>query len=142
MESALSPRNTFSYLHMMISRQFYEASNYLQAELHRPLLMKIVNDVTAVSREQIMSKSRKRKTVEARQLFIWVGMNHRLFHSLKECGKYMGGLDHSTIIHTEKKIRNILSSSELARRGYEKLINDIDTVERLFLTLASADKPI
>lgn len=62
------------------------------------------------SREQIMGRRRYARAVAARHAAMWILLEHTGM-SLKEVGRVMGGLDHSSVVHGRN---NVASWSEYA----------------------------
>ncbi len=73
-----------------------------------------------LEREDIVSKKRKKELIIPRQIAIYL-MREMTNKSLPQIGSIMGGKDHSTILHSENKIKNLLKTDiEL-----KKTINEI-----------------
>ncbi len=69
----------------------------------------IVIKVTEISRENIVSKCRKREYVGARHLCLFFIRNYFPEISLKQIGEMFGnGMDHTTVIHAREKIKDLL----------------------------------
>lgn len=64
-----------------------------------------------ISLSDLKSKSRHRNIVLPRQIFTYLARHHTNT-SLPEIGKFLGGRDHSTIIHSCKKIESELKENE------------------------------
>jgi len=82
-------------------------------------LKKAICDAFTISEEQIFAKTRKREIVNARQVYIYMVLNaknipHKKIAygqvTLRELGKYAGGIDHSTCIHSIKTVKNFLDT--------------------------------
>jgi len=88
-------------------------------------IVRRISEVTSISEEHIVGKSRKMEYVEARQMAAYL-CREILGASLSSIGLYFGGRDHTTILHacnnianklkTNKRIKQIVSSigSELS----------------------------
>lgn len=73
-----------------------------------------------LKREDIVSKKRKKELIIPRQIAIYL-MRELTSKSLPQIGSIMGGKDHSTILHSENKIKSLLKTDvEL-----KKTINEI-----------------
>lgn len=73
-----------------------------------------------LEREDIVSKKRKKELIIPRQIAIYL-MRELTSKSLPQIGSIMGGKDHSTILHSENKIKSLLKTDvEL-----KKTINEI-----------------
>ena len=75
-----------------------------------------------ISLSQVQSRSRTRSVALARQVAMYLARrNTRL--SLQEIGGYIGGRDHSTVIHAEERIRTMKSKDP----EFSHLLDDIET---------------
>jgi len=89
------------------------------AEITLEDVVRRVSEVTSISEKQIVGTSRKKELVEARQIAAYLG-REILGSSLSNIGIYLGGRDHTTILHacknietkidTEKRIKKLVSS--------------------------------
>lgn len=79
----------------------------------------------------LKSKSRKREYVYPRQVFFYLVdtllLDRR--YSLKDCGRFTGGRDHSTVLFGREKINGFLSL-ESAPIG-KKVQRDVDEITKL-----------
>lgn len=73
-----------------------------------------------ISLSDLKSKSRHRNIVLPRQIFTYLARCHTNT-SLPEIGKFLGGKDHSTIIHSCKKIENELKENEEISLGVKQI---------------------
>jgi hypothetical protein len=69
------------------------------------------------------SKSRKRELVELRMMFCYIArtMNYKL----TTIGDFIGGRDHTTIIHNVTTFLNLIETSELFRFQFLEILNYI-----------------
>ena len=91
------------------------------AEISLEDVVRRVAEVTAISEKNIVSTSRKKELVEARQIAAYLS-REILGASLSSIGLYLGGRDHSTILHackniekrikTEKRIKQLVESTK------------------------------
>ncbi len=100
-----------------------ETINKLLASTHRKrdikLLLQTVADHFNLSVEELISKRKDRKTTLARGTAIYL-MREGYNCSLTEIGKELGGRNHSTILHSYKKVASELSiNHNLANRVAE-----------------------
>lgn len=71
-------------------------------------IIDIVCRVLDVEKEELISKSRERHIVEARQIAMY--FIHRYCNlSLKPIGNLFGGRDHSTVIHARECVRDCMN---------------------------------
>lgn len=75
------------------------------------VILNSVCETLMIDNQSLLSKSRLRPNVEARQIIIgMIKVEENLFISLKDVGKVLGGLDHSTIIYSIKTYNNLLET--------------------------------
>jgi len=80
-----------------------------------------------VSKEEILCKNRKKELIIPRQVTIYLirEMTHK---SLPEIGKIMGGKDHTTIMHSHKKIEELLKVDLLIKNDIENIRASLQSV--------------
>ncbi len=80
-----------------------------------------------VSRDEILSKNRKKELIVPRQVTIYLirEMTHK---SLPEIGKIMGGKDHTTIMHSHKKVEDLLKVDLLIKNDIENIRTTLQSV--------------
>lgn len=81
-----------------------------------------------ISKDDLLGKSRKKELSTPRQITIFL-IRENTNRSLPEIGKLMGGKDHTTIMYSEKKIRDLLKTDIAVKSDIEKIR------ENLFSTL-------
>ncbi|MCB7128484.1 MAG: chromosomal replication initiator protein DnaA [Candidatus Brocadiales bacterium] len=74
-----------------------------------------------ISLQQLQSRSRKRSTALARQVAMFLARRHTQL-SLQEIGGYIGGRDHSTVIHAEEKVKTMKSVD----KDFSQLLDGIE----------------
>lgn len=79
-----------------------------------------------VSREDMISKSRKGAVAWARQLAMFLARNHTLL-SLEEIGRFFGR-DHATVIHAFQKVKETLASHPSRRYEVEFLTKKLEAI--------------
>ena len=82
----------------------------------------------SVEAEDLVSKKRKKELVIPRQIAIYL-MREKTAKSLPEIGKIMGGKDHTTILHSEKKITGLLKTDVDLKRVIDEIREMILSVE-------------
>lgn len=89
----------------MIIRKSY--SRATKAEAIKDKVLEVVAERTGISIEDIQMRSRKHEKVRARQIASYVYV--RIFGvPLQIVGEYLGGYDHSTVIHSVKAVEDYL----------------------------------
>ena len=74
-------------------------------------IVRQVSDATSVSEKEIVGISRKRELVEARQISAYLA-REVLGTSLSSIGLYLGGRDHTTILHACKNIEEKIKAEK------------------------------
>lgn len=67
---------------------------------------------TGIPLSLVKKKSRKKAVVTTRQLIAYYGTMLTGL-SLKEVGKIIGGKDHTTVIHSTKRVKELLDTNDL-----------------------------
>lgn len=80
-------------------------------------------------RGDLVGKARKRELVLPRQVAIFL-IREQTNKSLPEIGKIFGGKDHSTILHSQKKIESELNQDSQLKSDIEKIRQDIFTIDK------------
>ena len=90
----------------------------------------IVCDYFNISRETLLSKSRKRQIVQARQIAMYLSRNHISNCSLATIGAELGGKDHATVLHACSTVSDLMSTD----KTFKQYITDI---EKLLVPVAN-----
>ena len=69
-------------------------------------IVRKVSEISGVSEQDIVGKSRKMEIAEARQISIYL-CREILGTPLVSIGMHFGGRDHSTVLHACKVIKNV-----------------------------------
>lgn len=77
-----------------------------------------------ISREDLVSKSRKRQIVQARQIAMYLCRNLISNCSLASIGSEIGGKDHATVLHSCMTVADLMSTDKVFR----KYVNDIENM--------------
>ncbi len=80
-----------------------------------------VCDYFNITREELLSKTRRRNIVQARQIAMYLSRN-LLNCSLSTIGEELGGKDHATVMHACSTVTDLMSTD----RGFRKYVNDIE----------------
>lgn len=86
------------------------------AELTIDKVQRTVCDYFNVSRETIMSNTRKRNVVQARQIAMYLCRNHISNCSLSTIGVEIGGKDHATVLHACTTVSDLMSTDKTFRK--------------------------
>jgi chromosomal replication initiator protein len=83
-------------------------------------IFEIVGKDYGLTKEQIISRSRKRECVESRHLIAYI-LKRKTRLSLAKIGEMVGGKDHTTIIHSVKTFENIFDTDSVFRERCENV---------------------
>ncbi len=84
-------------------------------------VQKTVCEYFGITRESLLSKSRKRQIVQARQIAMYVSRN-LLSVSLNTIGSELGGKDHATVMHACSTVADLISTD----RQFKQYVADIE----------------
>lgn len=82
----------------------------------------IVCEYFNISREVLLSKTRKRQIVQARQIAMFLSRNHISNCSLSTIGAELGGKDHATVLHACTTVSDLMSTD----KTFRQYITDIE----------------
>ena len=86
-------------------------------------VQKMVCDYFNITRDTLMSKSRKRQIVQARQIAMYLSRN-LVGCSLSTIGAELGGKDHATVLHACTTVSDLMSTD----RTFRQYVNDIESM--------------
>lgn len=87
-------------------------------------LERIQNEVCGyfnITRDVMLSKTRKREIVQARQIAMYLGRNHTKT-SLAAIGAQIGGKDHATVLHACNTVTDLIETD----RNFKQYVTDIE----------------
>lgn len=87
-------------------------------------LVKRVAEFFEVSVEDIKSPSRKAKIANPRQMAIYLA-REKMGYTLEEIGEYFGGRDHTTILHSVRKVEKQKENDKRYLRNFNALKKEI-----------------
>lgn len=94
------------------------------AEIRLEDIVRRVSEVTSISEREIVGTSRKKELVEARQIAAYLG-REILGASLSSIGIYLGGRDHTTILHSCKNIEEKIKLEKRIKQLVESIKNEL-----------------
>jgi chromosomal replication initiator protein len=94
------------------------------AEITMEDVIRRVSEVTSVTEKDIVGQSRKKELVEARQITAYLS-REILGASLSSIGIYLGGRDHTTILHACKNIEEKIKSEKRIKHQVESIKNEL-----------------
>jgi chromosomal replication initiator protein len=92
-------------------------------------IQRIVCEHLSVEEDSLRGKTRKRDVVRARQIAMYF-CKQRTDHSLKTIGLHFGGRDHSTVIHSNKRVDEQMEVNPEFKKTVEDLRRKIDLRSR------------
>lgn len=109
-----------------------ERSPYVQPGLIRKvnpfLTEKMVFDLVLkeldITKEDLVSKCRKRELVDARKLLSYI-LKNKFRKKLKYIGKELGGRDHTTIVHSIKEFVSLYQTNYDFKSKCENIIHEV-----------------
>ena len=87
-------------------------------------VQRTVCDYFNITREEMLSKSRKRQIVQARQIAMFLSRNLISNCSLATIGSEIGGKDHATVLHACTTVSDLMSTDKV----FKKYVTDIETM--------------
>ena len=100
---------------------------------HEEVTMDKVQDVVCeyfnITRETLLSKTRKRNIVQARQIAMYLSRNLIGGCSLSTIGMELGGKDHATVLHACNTVSDLMSTDKLFRQY-------VSDIERMLVPVA------
>lgn len=116
-QSSLNKKDIDLDLAKKIIKNFVKS---VSREVSVEYIQKIVCEYFEVPIDKLKEKTRKRQFVQARQLSMYLAKNYTK-NSLKVIGKYFGGRDHSTVIHSCQSIKDLLDTDPDFKEAVEEI---------------------
>ena len=85
-------------------------------------VQRVVCEYFNITRDALLSKSRKRQIVQARQIAMYMSRNLISGCSLSTIGSELGGKDHATVLHACNTVSDLMSTS----KAFRQYVNDIE----------------
>ena len=85
-------------------------------------VQKVVCDYFNITRDELLSKTRKRNIVQARQIAMYMSRNLISNCSLSTIGAEIGGKDHATVLHACTTVSDLMSTD----KTFKQYVNDIE----------------
>jgi len=95
-----------------------------QSEVSIELIVKTVCEYFNITRETMLSKSRKRQIVQARQIAMYECRNLLQNCSLSTIGAELGGKDHATVLHACSTVQDLMSTD----KAFRQYVTDIENM--------------
>ncbi len=87
-------------------------------------VQRVVCEYFNISRDTLLSKSRKRQIVQARQIAMYMSRNLIANCSLSTIGAEIGGKDHATVLHACNTVSDLMATD----RVFKKYVTDIESM--------------
>ena len=84
-------------------------------------VQRVVCDYFNISRDELLSKTRKRQIVQARQIAMYMSRN-LINCSLSTIGAEIGGKDHATVLHACTTVTDLMSTD----KSFKQYVSDIE----------------
>lgn len=108
----------------LLEREKFPFINFEDIEVTREEIFDIVSRECSVSKEQIISESRKRTIVDARKIFC-AAIKIKHGTTLTEIGEILGDRDHTSIRHLIMKFKDHCLNDDVFRRKAKSVLNKI-----------------
>lgn len=125
-QSSLNKRNIDLELCKEIIKNFVKS---ISREISIDYIQKTVCEQLHVAEDKLKERTRKRAVVQARQLSMYLA-NKMTKNSLKSIGKYFGGRDHSTVIHSCQAVRDQIDTDE----DFQKEVQELEKKIKMSMT--------
>lgn len=99
--------------------------NEQEAEISIDLIVKTVCEYFNITRDMLLSKSRKRNIVQARQIVMYECRNLIQNCSLSTIGAELGGKDHATVLYACSTVQDLIATDKLFHQWVEDIENMI-----------------
>ena len=80
------------------------------------MVQQVVCDYFNITRDALLSKTRKRQIVQARQIAMYMSRTHISNCSLSTIGSEIGGKDHATVMHACTTVSDLMSTDKTFRQ--------------------------
>jgi chromosomal replication initiator protein len=94
-----------------------------QADVTIDKVQRAVCDYFNITRDQLLSKTRKRQIVQARQIAMYLSRN-LMNCSLSTIGAEIGGKDHATVLHACTTVSDLMTID----KTFKQYVNDIEKI--------------
>lgn len=109
----------------LVKKTVREVSTQKQVNISIDYITKIVCDYFKVEENKVREKNRRKEVVLARQVAMYLSKQLTKY-SLKTIGLHFGGRDHSTVIHSQTSIEQLINKDMKLKDVIESLKNKIE----------------
>ena len=96
-----------------------------ETDINIDVITQAVCEYFNITKETLLSKSRKRQIVQARQIAMYECRNLIQNCSLSTIGQELGGKDHATVLHACSTVQDLMSTDKLFRQWVDDIENMI-----------------
>lgn len=100
--------------------------NYYKSDAQN--IINTVINVLQIDKETLLSRTRKREVVEARQIAMHIIRERCIELSLSKIGSLVGGKDHATVLHACKVVNNLLETDKHFKSKYNSVLRNMSSV--------------
>ena len=95
-----------------------------KSDINIDKVQRMVCDYFNITRDDLLSKSRKRQIVQARQIAMFLSRNLISNCSLATIGAEIGGKDHATVLHACTTVSDLMTTDKV----FKKYVSDIEAM--------------
>lgn len=100
----------------------------LRYRISKDEILEIIAEECCIKVSDIANKTRKREVINGRFIFCGI-MKEHFGYSLKKIGEFVGGRDHTTVIHSIEKYNDRYQTEEHYRMMVNNIYNKIGIVK-------------
>ena len=100
----------------------------LRYRISKDEILEIIAEECCIKVSDIADKTRKREVINGRFIFCGI-MKEHFGYSLKKIGEFVGGRDHTTVIHSIEKYHDRYQTEEHYRMMVNNIYNKIGIVK-------------
>lgn len=93
-----------------------------QSDITIDKVQRVVCDYFSITRDDLLSKTRKRQIVQARQIAMYMSRSLIANCSLSTIGAEIGGKDHATVLHACTTVSDLMSTD----KTFKQYVTDIE----------------
>jgi chromosomal replication initiator protein len=104
----------------LVSEMLDKLVNNVKRDISIDEIKKTVCDFFEMSHDQLLSNTRKREIVQARQIAMYLSKNYTKYSAV-QIGAQIGGKDHTTVLHACKTVQNLMDTDKIFKRTMRNL---------------------
>jgi chromosomal replication initiator protein len=104
----------------LVSEMLDKLVNTVKRDISIDEIKKTVCEFFEMSHEQLLSNTRKREIVQARQIAMFLSKNYTKYSAV-QIGAQIGGKDHTTVLHACKTVQNLMDTDKIFKRTMQNL---------------------